>query len=133
MLIFDAAERAMCTVKRQATSTPLQSLVLLNDLQYIETSRVLAENLINNDNEPSTWIKNAFKSIVSRNSSSAEIEILTELYESELQRFKEDENSALDLINIGEALLSTTADKNILAALTVVVSAIINMDEAKHF
>ena len=36
MITFDAAERSMCTVKRQATSTPLQSLVLLNDPQYIE-------------------------------------------------------------------------------------------------
>ena len=38
---FDAAERLFCTVSRQRTNTPLQSLVLLNDPQYLEASRVL--------------------------------------------------------------------------------------------
>ena len=43
---FDAAERLVCTVNRQRTNTPLQSLVLLNDPQYLEASRVLAERMI---------------------------------------------------------------------------------------
>ena len=45
-IAFDAAERLFCTVKRQRTSTPLQALVLLNDPQYLEASRVLAERMI---------------------------------------------------------------------------------------
>ena len=43
---FDAADRLFCTVSRQRTNTPLQSLVLLNDPQYLEASRVLAERMI---------------------------------------------------------------------------------------
>ena len=39
---FDAAERLFCTVSRQRTSTPLQSLVLLNDPQFVEAARALA-------------------------------------------------------------------------------------------
>src|SRR5690606_31462409 len=41
MLIFDMPQRGECTVRRAATSTPLQALVLLNDPQFVEASRVL--------------------------------------------------------------------------------------------
>ena len=45
MLNFDAAERHTCIVKRQKTSTPLQALVTLNDPQFVEAARVLAQRL----------------------------------------------------------------------------------------
>ena len=45
MLNFDAAERHMCTVKRQKTATPLQALVTLNDPQFVEAARVLAQRI----------------------------------------------------------------------------------------
>ncbi len=46
MLTFDASNRDLCSVKSQQTNTPLQALVLLNDPQIIEASRVLAEKAI---------------------------------------------------------------------------------------
>ena len=36
MLTFDATSREVCAVKRLPTATPLQTLVLLNDPQYVE-------------------------------------------------------------------------------------------------
>ena len=47
MVTLDAALRANCVVRRQATSTPLQALVLLNDPQYVEASRALATKTMN--------------------------------------------------------------------------------------
>ncbi|MEQ6120159.1 DUF1553 domain-containing protein [Reichenbachiella sp. MALMAid0571] len=133
MLTFDASERAMCTVKRQTTSTPLQSLVLLNDPQYIEASRVLSERLIETkEDNPTVWIENAFKSLVSRNPSSEEEKLLMEVYQSELQRFKEDDSSKTDVLKIGESAIDQGIDQSKLAALTIVVSTILNLDEAKH-
>ncbi|MFT6809896.1 MAG: hypothetical protein ACJA01_003138 [Saprospiraceae bacterium] len=133
MLTFDAAERAMCTVKRQATSTPLQSLVLLNDPQYIEASRKLAEELIkNNSDDPSIWIENAFKSLVTRSPSIDETDLLMDIYKAELERFEKDAESGLDVIQIGDSTSSESIDRNKLAALTIVVSAVLNLDETKH-
>ena len=46
MMTLDAAKRDVCTVKRERTATPLQSFVLLNDPQFVESARVLAEKIL---------------------------------------------------------------------------------------
>ncbi len=132
MITFDAASRAECTVKRQATSTPLQSLVLLNDPQYVEASRKLAERLLLTTTNPEQQITEAFRALVTRAPSDEEIDMLQEIYQAELERFQSEPQNRRQLIAIGESASSSKVNQDELAALTVVVSAVLNLDETKH-
>ena len=76
MMIFDAPTRDFCVPVRQKTSTPLQSLALMNDPQY----QLAAENLSNNIYKEKTSINEkivkVYRTITGRTPSIKEIDKL---------------------------------------------------------
>jgi hypothetical protein len=130
MIIFDVPERHACIVKRQKTSTPLQALVTLNDPQYVEAARVLAQRLLGTSGDISAQITLACKAVLSRPPRPNELTLLKNLYEEEYKEFLKAPARAAALIKTGEYTPSRTSSPSQLAALSVVCSTIMNLDEA---
>jgi len=132
MLTFDAAERTVCVVKRQTTSTPLQALAMLNDPQMIEASRKLAEKMMEHagENAQSRLIY-GFTLTTSREPDRSELNTLLTLFTEEQKRFAANTDEAEALLNVGSSVSNPNFDITHLAALTVVANTLLNMDEAK--
>jgi hypothetical protein len=130
---FDAADRLFCTVSRQRTNTPLQSLVLLNDPQYLEASRVLAQRMIVQGGAGSRdRITFAFRLLTSRRPDGRELEVLEKLYAETRAEYRRDRKAALDLLSVGESRRDPTLDPADLAACTLVATTIMNFDAAVY-
>ena len=72
-------QEKFCTIKRENTSSPLQSLVLLNDVQFFEASRVFAERIFSESNGGiKDHITYGFRLATSRFPKENEIELLDE-------------------------------------------------------
>ena len=129
MLIFDATGRETCTARRERTATPLQSLVLLNDPQFIEAARVLAEKLIEQHADNEARILAAFRTLTSRFPSEKEKIILRRLYAEQKSHFERTPNDAREFLAIGEKPRNEKMDVTDHAAMTVVVTSLMNLDE----
>lgn len=131
MSIFDVADRGVCAVKRRQTSTPLQALVLLNDPQFVEAGRVLAENLISQyPNNTLMQLKNAFKLSIGRMPNKEEMQLLQQFYKDEHKRFTAHKDDAVAYLNIGETPLRINTHIEQIAALATVINGVLNTTDA---
>ena len=133
MLTFDAPERTVCTVKRQSTATPLQSLVLLNDPQYVEAARVLSERLLSDmETDADGRMTRAFRLFTSRRPTADEHARLMELLNMQMTAFGDAPKRATRLVHVGSRRPRAKSDDPTLAAWTVVISTIMNLDESQY-
>jgi hypothetical protein len=130
MVTFDASPRETCTVRVTRTNTPLQALALMNDVTYVEASRVLAESVMAAASDPTERITLAFRRITARRPSAAELDRLVRAWERQLAHFRQAPKDAEALVKMGEAPLKEDCDRCELAAYTTVASLIMNLDEA---
>ncbi len=130
MSTFDAPSRESCTVRRERTNSPMQALLMMNDPQYVECARALAENAVEQPAESvAERIHWMLRTVVLRHPLQSEVDRLVEDYEVFLAEFAANPGAAEKLIAVGEVPPKAAVSPEQLAALTMVANVLLNLDE----
>jgi hypothetical protein len=131
LITFDASDRSNCTVRRQATSTPLQALALLNDTQLLEAARFIgARMLLEGGSTRAEQARYGFELVTSRPPRDTELSSLMAALAEQETLFTADPNAADKLLTIGEARAPANLPRPQLAAATMLATELLNFDEA---
>jgi hypothetical protein len=127
---FDAPTRDTACTRRQRTDTPLQALVTMNDPQWVEASRALAERLIRQaGKQPEQRIQYLSELVLSHDPSPQMESVLQRSLNQMQEHYTADPAAAHDLIAVGEKPRDGAIPPPELAAWTMVVSEVLNLDE----
>jgi hypothetical protein len=129
MVAFDAPNRETCTVYRNPTTTPLQALVLLNDVQFVEASRAFAERILENEGDEVARLRWAFEECVSRPPTNAEITVLTSALNRERTRYEANPSAAKKYLANGESPRNQKIPVTVHAAWSQVAALLLNLSE----
>jgi hypothetical protein len=129
MLAFDATTRELCTVARGRTNTPLQALVLLNDVQFVEAARALALAVSSQHARLPDQLNEAFLRLTGRQPDSTEAELLTDIYNEQRQLFADmPQQNVEQFVKLGSAPVDAKVDRIHISAMTVTCQAMMNLD-----
>ena len=99
MMIFDAPTRDNCVAVRQKTSTPLQSLALMNDPQYLMAAEHLSNKIFSDQNlNRDGKIIKIYRSVTSRKPSKTELDKLNRYISDVMETNKISEKEAFVLL-----------------------------------
>jgi hypothetical protein len=127
---FDAPARDTACTRRQRTDTPLQALVTMNDPQWVEASRSLAERLIKQGGkQPAQRIQYLSELVLSHDPSPQMASVLEQSLTQMQEHYAADRKAAHDLVTVGEKPHDPAIPPPELAAWTMVVSEVLNLDE----
>jgi hypothetical protein len=129
MDIFNAPNRETCTVRRERTDTPLQALVTLNDPQFVEAARKLAEQTINSSTADDERLDFMAERLIARPLRPKELKIVSAGMKDLLDHYQKSPKEAEKLIAVGESKADAKLDKPTLAAYTMVANQLMNLDE----
>ena len=130
MEIFNAPTRETCTVRRERTNTPLQALVTMNDTQFVEAARALAERAIQASGaDVDRQLDYLSARLIARPLSGAERTIVRGSYKEFLRFYDTQPADAKLLIHTGESKPAENVPVVELAALTMVANQMLNLDE----
>jgi hypothetical protein len=133
MTTLDAPSRESCTVRRERTDTPLQALLVMNERQFVECARALAERAMREAGpRPEARIALMFKLATSRSPDAREAAELLSLYQDHLANYAKNVEAAKKLIAVGESKPDPQLNPSELAAWTMVSNLILNLDEVMN-
>ena len=129
MATFDAPNREVCTVRRNSTNTPLQSLVTLNDPVYVEAAQALARNALRRGQSRQEQLTWAFRRCLIRTPTQDEIQTLVSLFSDARSQLADHDEASMDLATNPLGPLPDGNNASDTAAMTVVGNVLLNLDE----
>jgi hypothetical protein len=129
MDILNAPNRETCTVRRERTNTPLQALVTLNDVQFVEAARKLAERTLAETPDPNERLQKMAARLLARPFEADELNVVRKGLDALLADYKAKPDEAKKLIAFGESKPDPKRDAVELAAWTMLGNQLLNLDE----
>lgn len=129
MMLFDANERDTCAVGQKRTNTPLQALMMLNDVTFVEASRGLALRMMSRGGEPKHRINHGLHLLLGRQMKPAEKPVLLDEFAAQHASFKSDQEKTAAFLGEGESKVPADIDQPELAAYTAIARILLNLDE----
>ena len=129
MELFNAPTRETCTVRRERTNTPLQALATLNDTQYVEAARALAEHCLKDCPSDSQRIEYMARRVLARPLRDPERAVVEKLLYDLQSHYQQAKADAEALIKVGASKADPKLEPVQLAAYTMVANQMLNLDE----
>ena len=130
MDIFNAPTREHSTVRRVRTNTPLQALVTMNDTQFIEASRYLAQRAMREAGDDfDRRLDYVTTRVLARDFSDAERAVARRTYDRFVDLYRADTGEARSLLDVGESPFDAALPLTESAAWTMLASQLMNLDE----
>ena len=127
---FDAPMRDVVCTRRQRTDTPLQALVTMNDVQWVEAARALAERVIQEGGkQPEQRLRLMSEILLSHDPSPQMTAVLEGSLQQMEKHYAADAKAAAALAGVGEKPRNAAIPAPELAAWTMVASEMLNLDE----
>jgi hypothetical protein len=126
---FDAQAREVVCTKRARTNTPLQALVTMNDPQFVEAARKLAERAIKAAPDDPGRIDFMAKNTISRGLSAEEQPAFTKSLETFRGHFSAHADDATALLTTGESPVDASLPTADVATWTMIANQFLNLDE----
>jgi mono/diheme cytochrome c family protein len=129
MTAFDAPTREVCTAVRSTTTTPMQALVMLNDVQFVEAARAFAERIFRSADKDRERIVWAFEECLSRPPQDEELALVEQTYRREQARYARAPDAARKFLASGESLRDERIPLADHAAWAQVAALVMNLSE----
>ncbi|MFN9753975.1 MAG: DUF1553 domain-containing protein, partial [bacterium] len=130
MEVLNAPTRENCTVRRERTNTPLQALVTMNDVQFVEAARHLAQRALQAAPENlDKQIQFMALRLAARDLDARELGVTRKAHQDFLRYYDSHPDQARQLIAQGESKAEESVPAVELAALTMTANQLFNIDE----
>jgi hypothetical protein len=129
MEVLNAPNRETCTVRRDRTNTPIAALLTLNDVQFVEAARVLAEKALKSATDDEARIDFIARRLLARPFKPHELAIVKDSLSALRANYMEKQADARKLVAFGESKADATLHPVDLAAWTMLVNELMNLDE----